>query len=89
MSHALHQLARGTLRQAREGRVARRAIGQAHADFDEFVIGERPIELEQNALRQPGVSQHHERMQRMGETAQVFLLFLGQWHRRIVCRATG
>jgi len=87
MSHPLHQLTRGSLRQTRKGRVARHAIAHAHTDFDELVIGECAIEFAQNAVRQPGVSQHHERMQRMGEAAQVFLLFLGQRHRRIVCRA--
>ncbi len=87
MPHALHQFTRGPLRQAREGGVARGSISAANANLDELVIGERAIELEQYALGQPRRPQHHDRMQRVGEPAQIFFLFFGQRHRRIVCRA--
>lgn len=56
MPNALHQFARATFRQARERGVARDAVTDAYADLDQFVCGERAVELREDSVGKAGVA---------------------------------
>jgi len=84
MPDALYQFARRTLRQRRERGIARVAVGGPHTDLDQFVRGERTVEFGDDAVSEAGIAEHDERVQRVGETAQVFFLSFGECHRGII-----
>ena len=80
----LHDFAAGLPGQIIERRIARGAFADAGGDLDQFVIGEGSIQFLDHARGQAGISQHDERVQRMPQTAQMFLLFLGKHDRMII-----
>ena len=50
---------------------------------------ERALELAHHALGEPGITEHHQRVQRVGQAPQVFFLLLRKLHRGIIVeRAT-
>jgi 23S rRNA (uridine2552-2'-O)-methyltransferase len=84
VTHTLHQLRRGTASQLVQGCIARAALAHPGAHFDELVVSERSIELTHHPFGEPGVAEHHQRMQRMREATQVLFLLLRKWHGRII-----
>jgi len=82
MSDALHDDGRCAPRQFVQGGFPLGALADPGAHLDELVILQRPIELVDDAVREPGITQEDERMQRMRKPAKVFLLLLGKCHGR-------
>ncbi len=79
MADALHERAAGSCGQLREqlkalGRRARRCF-----DLDEFVIGERALDLAGDRLGQPCGADAHHRFERVRQGAQMAALPLGEW----------
>ena len=54
------------------------AIADAGADLHQFVSAQRGVELGGDRRRQPALADEHDGFARVGEAAQVLLLFLGQ-----------
>ena len=48
------------------------------------MIGERTLELGDDRVGEPGIAEHHQRVQRMREPAQVLLLLFRKLHRAII-----
>ncbi len=82
MSDALHDDRRCAPRQFVQGGIPLGALADPGAHLDELVILERPIELVDDAVREPGIAQQNQGMQRMREAAKVFLLLFGNCHGR-------
>ena len=82
MADALHDDGRCAPRQLVQGGIALGPFADSGAHLDELVVLERPIELVDDAVREPGITQEDERMQRMRKPAKVFLLLLGKCHGR-------
>lgn len=78
MTDALHQGGARPLGKGMECRIALGALTDAGAHLDELVIIERAIELGHHAVGEPRIAHDHERVQRMGESAQVLALLLGE-----------
>lgn len=80
MSDALHDDGGGPPRQFVQGGIALGPLTDSGAHLDELVILERPIELIHDAVREPGVAQQNQGMQRVRKPAKVFLLLFGKCH---------
>lgn len=80
----LHDFAGGLPGQIIERHVARAAFPDAGGHLDQFVIDEGAIQFFHDVRGQAGISQHDEGVQRVPQTAQMFLLFLGKRHRVII-----
>jgi len=65
------------LGQSVERRVARAAFSDAGGHLDQFVIREGAIQFLHHSQGYAGISQHDDRVQRVPQAAQMFLLFLG------------
>ena len=70
----MHERAAGALRQLREERIPSLAIAPGRLDLDELVIGERPVGLAGDRLRQSGRAQPNDRLQTVGEAAKMAAL---------------
>lgn len=77
MADALHQFARGARGQLVQRGIARGALTDARSDFDQFVIGQRAVQLAYDAFAEACVAEHDYGIQGMCQAPQVFLLFLG------------
>ncbi len=80
VSNPLDQLGGRPGRETVERRIARLAFAHPRADLDEFMIGEGTVEFTDHTVGQPGVAEHHDRMQRVRETPQMLFLFFREWH---------
>ena len=54
------------------------AIADAGAHFHQLVSAQRGLELGDDGRRQAALADEHDGIARMGEPAQILLLFLGQ-----------
>ena len=62
----------------RDGFVTRLAVVHHHTDLDQFVVRKRELDLAQHGVGQASVAGLHDHAARVGESAQVLLLRLGQ-----------
>jgi len=84
MPHALHHHGRGAPRELFQGLVSGLPIADSHAYLDELVVGECAVELGHHAVREAGIAETHQGMQRMGETPQVLFLLFRKLHPPII-----
>jgi len=56
-------------------RVARFSIGARHANFDQFVIMQGSLRFGDNTRTHPGIADEDDRLEGVGEAAQVAALF--------------
>jgi hypothetical protein len=77
---ALHQFRGRACGKRVQGDVADLAVADARAHLDEFVVGERAVQLMDHGVGESGVAEHDDWRQGMGETAQMFPLSFGQAH---------
>ncbi len=80
MADALHQEGGGARRERGQGGIARIAITYTRADLDEFVVVEGAVEFVDHTVGEPGVAEHHDRLQRMRETPQMLFLLFREFH---------
>jgi hypothetical protein len=84
IADTLHDFAGCLLGENLERRVALGAFPDPGRHFDQFVIGEGAIQFLHDVRGQAGISQHDNGLQRVPQAAQMFLLFLGQRHPKII-----
>jgi hypothetical protein len=84
IADTLHDFAGCLLGQIIERRLARGALPDPGGHLDQFVIGEGAIQFLHDVRGQAGISQHDNGLQRVPQAAQMFLLFLGQCHPKII-----
>jgi 23S rRNA (uridine2552-2'-O)-methyltransferase len=84
VTDALYELAGRAAREARQRVVAGIAFSDSGAHFDQFMVGQGAIQFRNDRVGQPGVAEHDDRVHGMREAAQVFLLFLSEWHGGII-----
>ena len=85
IADTLHDFAGGLPGQIIERRVPRAAVPDPRGHLDQFMIGEGAIQFLHDVWGQAGISQHDDGAQGVAQTAQMFLLFLGQLcHRAII-----
>jgi 23S rRNA (uridine2552-2'-O)-methyltransferase len=84
MPDALHHHRGGASRELFQGLIAGLPIADSYAYLDELVVGERAVELGHHAVREPGIAETHQRMQRMGEAPQVLFLLFRKLHMGII-----
>jgi hypothetical protein len=84
IADTLHDLAGRLLGENLERCVPRAAFPNPGGDLDQFMIGEGAIQFLHDVWGQAGISQHDDGAQRVAQTAQMFLLFLGECHPTII-----
>jgi hypothetical protein len=67
-----------------ERRIALAALPDPGRHLDQFVIGQGAIQFLHDVWRQAGISEHDNRLQRVPQAAQMFLLFFGKCHLPII-----
>jgi len=80
VAHALHHQRASAAREFFEGGISHGALAEAGTHLDDLVILERALEFLDHRVGKSGLSQHHERAQRVGEAAHVLSLLLRQPH---------
>lgn len=81
MADALHQFRIGAPRQFLQSGITGLPFPNPGADLDQLVVLQGALELIDDALGQPCVTHHHQRVQRVGMAPQVLFLLLRQVHR--------
>ncbi len=89
MADALQQFACGAAGQRVQGGVAGAAIAHPDTDLDQFVRGQRAVELGEHAVGESGSADHDERAARVREPPQVLLLSLRKCHDAIIKVPSG
>ena len=84
MPHALHHRRGGASRQLFQGLIPRPAIPDSYAHLDELVMGECAVEFGHYTVREAGIADAHQGMQRMGEPPQVLFLLFRKLHTGII-----
>jgi 23S rRNA (uridine2552-2'-O)-methyltransferase len=82
--HALHHHGGGASCELLQRGVPRLPIPDSYAHLDEFVVRECAVELGYHAVREAGVAETHQRVQRMGEAPQVLFLLFRKLHTGII-----
>jgi hypothetical protein len=88
VADTLHDFAGRLPGQIIERRVPRAAFPDPGGHLDQFMIGEGAIQFLHDVRSQAGISQHDDGAQGVAQTAQMFLLFLGQRCHRAIIVAT-
>ena len=78
MADPLHELGSGRTREFPEQRVALLAIRRSRPHLDQFVIGERAVELGDQRRSDPGLAGQNNRLAIVSKSTEVLLLRVGE-----------